>query len=312
MAKLRAKSLILAKLESPYGTDPTPSASTDAIITGIPQIELLGEPKQRNVVKPAFGMVPPINFADGIKITFDVEMYGVLVGASTPPIVGRLLRACGLTETIDNNVDVRYAFNSDYDGDSITIYYYQDGILHKATGCRGTFSTNLQVNEIAVFTFEFTGLYAGKASFASDVSFATPTFATHTPQIFNTAVLTANSYAAIIENLEFNINNNVVKRPSANAAYGVHSYSIVERDISGSIDPEVVALATFNPWALWADNTEFTLTFKIGAKITWSFNKVMVEQVTPGARESISTYGITWKPHIGLITGTEMLVVFAA
>lgn len=312
MALREFKSLLLFEKESNYGVDPTPTGAANAFLTSVPQIELLGAGKERNHVMASFGKPQPVNVGEGVKITFDTEFKGALTGTVTPPGIAPLLECCGFTETISSGVSATYAPNSTIDSTSGTIYFYKDGIVHKVSGCRGTFKLNLKTNEIAVATFEFTGLFVNSSTLASDVAIATPTFNSETPQIFRAANMTINSYAAIIENLTFDLGNTITKRPSANATTGVAAYSITQRQIKGSMDPEVKLLATFNPWALWVASTAYTVTWKIGSYITFTMSNCVLEIPKYETRDTLATYALSYEAHPSTATGNDDLsIVFA-
>lgn len=69
------KSLITAKIESVYGTDPTPAAATEALIVkGEPAFEVLGSSRSREVAMPTFGRLKGVNVGDGLKIAFTTEL----------------------------------------------------------------------------------------------------------------------------------------------------------------------------------------------------------------------------------------------
>jgi hypothetical protein len=168
---------------------------------------------------------------------------------------------------------------------------------------------SLKANEIAVASFEFTGLYVNSSTLAADGAIQTPTFNAETLNIFKSASMTINSYAAVIENLTFDLGNTITKRPSANAVTGVAAYSITQREISGSMDPEVVALSTFNPWALWVASTSYAVTWKIGTLIQFTMSNCIIEIPKYETRDTISSYAISYKAHPSVATGNDDLAI---
>jgi hypothetical protein len=99
MSLLTRKRTILAKIESTYGQDPTPTAQLDALLmsnlTVSPMEMTLAE---RNNVKAYMGNNPSVLAAIYAKVSFDIEM----AGSGTPgtaPAYDELLRACGLSAT---------------------------------------------------------------------------------------------------------------------------------------------------------------------------------------------------------------------
>jgi hypothetical protein len=99
MALLTRKRTILAKIESTYGQDPTPTAQLDAILMSNVNVSPMEMTlAQRNNVKAYLGNNPQVLAAIYAKVSFDVEM----AGSGTPgtaPAYDELLRACGMSAT---------------------------------------------------------------------------------------------------------------------------------------------------------------------------------------------------------------------
>lgn len=302
------KLVLLAKLETVYNQDAAPAA-TDAFLAEKPTFEILGKKGERKAVLPWYGTLPPINIGEGLKISFTLElrMSGAL---GTAPRVGRLLRACNMTETISAGVKVDYDPNSlQSTAESVTIYFYKDGQLYKLTGCRGSVKGNMKSNEIVMLSFEFTGMYA--AGFATTQALITPNFGAETgPFIFRGASFTFMGYAAsIFESFEFDLGNEIAKRPNANAAGGIEEYFIKDRNIKGSCDPEVVALATFDPWTKWDQSTPGDLSCQIGSaaasKLIVTCPSIVLDTPKHGERENTTTYALPWTSHPTVTAGNN-------
>jgi hypothetical protein len=97
--------------------------------------------------------------------------------------------------------------------DSATIYVYVGGdVLHKMTGCRGTWSLNATVGEIPTITFEMVGIYNAPTDTAAPAVTYT---AQATPQIFkagNASAFSFLDYSGCLQSLSFNIANETVYR----------------------------------------------------------------------------------------------------
>jgi len=130
MALKTREQLLLAKVESAYGTDST------------------------------------LQTGQYVEISFPVEIAGS-GAAGTSPGYSVLLEGCGFDETINASTSVVFAPNSD-STESLTLYFWQSGQLHKVTGARGTFTMSLSPGEIPVFNFTFTGLYNAPSTTAED------------------------------------------------------------------------------------------------------------------------------------------------
>jgi hypothetical protein len=195
------KRYILAKIESTYGTDPTPDAATNAILTtGLQRTIYEGNTVERNLDRATLGADEQINTGPYATVTFGVELAGSGT-AGTAPAWGPLLRACGWAETVDAGVDVEYAPVSE-DYESVSLYYDQDGERQIIKGCRGTVRFMLSPGQIPMLQFTFTGLYAKPAAITPvtpDISsFLTPLPVNKT----NTPTCTIGAYSAIMQSLE--------------------------------------------------------------------------------------------------------------
>lgn len=160
MAKKWKKRVIFAKIESVYGTDSAP-AVTDAILTKNLKLgdPYAGDRVARDLDLPDLGLQEEINVNPYCTVEFDVEIAGSGTAGVTPRY-GRLLRACGFTETVEagsgpNYVD--YDPNSDLN-DACTLKFQGDGVQHIFKGARGNVAINFQKG-IPFYHFNFSGLY---------------------------------------------------------------------------------------------------------------------------------------------------------
>lgn len=290
--KLKSKGVILAKTEVTYGVDPTPVAATNAIMVENPTIDPIIKKLVRNNVRSFMGKSLQLNIGEGLKITFKTELKGS-GAAGTAPEIGPLLRACNFTEVLVALASATYNPNSLIDSaESVTIYFYLDGLLHIASGCRGTFSLDAKAGEYGEISWDFTGIYAGPTDSANPV----PTLNATIPPRFVSGAFALDSYAAVIAALKISIGNAIGKRPSANAATGILQYIIKDRGVTGSIDPEVVSLATKSFWAMMASGAGVTFTGKFGATAgnicTITAPSVQLDDLKYGEREGILTYAL--------------------
>lgn len=262
------KAVVLAKIEGGgYGVDATPTGAANAILCEAPEIEVLDKALERNNVKSTFGAKEKLNIGEGLKLSFTTELRGSgATPPSTPPEIGVLFRAAGFTETIVATVGsecVKYTPHSNTDsGESASMYFYMDGLLHKLLGSRGTGpDLELKVNEYGKAKWEFTGLYAGIA----DAALVSPTFNATKPPVLRAAQFAIDGYAAVIETLKISCKGEIARRPDANAAGGILSWFIKERQITGEIDPEMVLKATKDFWGLWENSSQAAFTATIGS-----------------------------------------------
>lgn len=182
MPRYIRNTVLLAKIEATYGTDPSPTGASNAILVSDVSINPLSANNvNRDLVRGYFGGSDQLVGTYNVEVSFTVELAGSGT-ATTPPAWGDLLRACGFTQTVQT-ASVDYTPVSTFGSNSsVTLYYYLDGVLHEVNGARGTFTIDMNTGERPVMRFRFLGKYVAPVATAN----ATPTFtAFRTPKVVN-------------------------------------------------------------------------------------------------------------------------------
>jgi hypothetical protein len=143
-------------------------------------------------------------------------------------------------ETIVASTSVTYApVSSGFE--SCTLYFDNDGIRHKVTGCRGTFSMNCEVNAIPTLSFTMMGIYNAP----TDTSLPTATYTDQaTPVLFrqgNTSSFSIFGYSGILQALSLDIANENIYRELIG---GTKEVLLTDRKPAGEVTVEAVSLAT--------------------------------------------------------------------
>jgi len=257
---LTRRRLILAKIESTYGTDPTPTGGSNAILVRNLEIQpLVAETVNRELVRPYLGQSDQLLSQAHVEVSFEVELAGSGT-AGTAPAYGPVLRSCGLSETLVASTSATYApVSSSFQ--SCTIYYHQDGIRHKVTGCRGTFEITGEVGQIPVIAFTMTGIYNAP----TDETLPTPTYANQaTPLIFkqgNTTNFTAFSYSGCLQSYNFSIANDVIYRELVGCTKEI---MITNRAPSGTIMIEAPTIAAKDFFTIASGTSTGSITLQHG------------------------------------------------
>ena len=268
MPLLSRKRTILAKTEVTYGTDPTPTGVANAILVRNLNITPLNaELVSRDLVRPYLGASEQLLASSYVTVDFEVEMAGSGT-AGTAPAYGPLLLACGMASTVSAAVSVTYAPVSASFG-SATIYYNVDGVLHKVTGARGNVEMNIEVGQIPVFKFTFTGLYNAP----TDAALPTVTYtAFQTPQAANsdnTSAFSLYSYSGALQSVNVNLNNAITYR----TLIGAEDVLMTDRQVSGTAVFEAPTIAQKDYWSLALGSTLGTLDITHGTTVG---NKVQI------------------------------------
>jgi hypothetical protein len=260
MPLLTRKRLILAKAELTYGTDNTPTGADAVLVRNLEVTPLEADTVSRDLIRPYLGNSKQLLANTRVGITFEVELAGSGT-AGTPPRYGALLRACGFSETIVATTSVTYAPVS-ASFTSATIYFNNDGVLHKATGCRGTFTMTCNLNEIPVISFTMTGIYNAPTDTAAP---ATTYSLQATPLIFkngNTSNFSIFSYSGCLQSLSFDVANEVIYREPVGCNKEV---LITNRAPSGTAVIEAPSIATKDFFTIANGSTTGSITFQHGA-----------------------------------------------
>lgn len=160
MPRLFRNTLILGKIETTYATDAAPVPATDALLVSDCKLKTLDAKNvDRNLIRPFLGGSEQLVGDFSLGMDFTVELAGSGT-AGTAPAWGKLLRACAFAETVTAAARVEYTPITSSQ-ESLTIYYYLDGVVRKALGCRGTVSLDLGQGNRAQMKFSFTGLDGG-------------------------------------------------------------------------------------------------------------------------------------------------------
>lgn len=284
------RELILCKIESVYNTDPTPTGANDAI-----QVENISWSHaglrmiERPLIRTSLGKLKQVFGETLMQISFDVELkYSGTAG--TAPDLDPLFRSCGLGVTNVPATSDTYSLVSTAI-ESCTIYYYQDGMLYILTGCRGEPSFNLEAGNRGMMTFTMTG----HTSAPADIALATPTYDASVPAPVIGASFTVDSYAAILSKLEFSLGNTIATPSDINASDGFAAVQITSRDVSGSLDPEAVLVATEAFDANFRSGAAMALTTGVigpSAGNRWAITMpaVSYRSIAPGDRDGVRTY----------------------
>ena len=294
MALLLRKRLILIETESSYGTDPSPDGADAVLVRDLNITPQQSDVVNRDVVRPYLGASEQLLANTRVECSFSVELAGSGT-AGTAPQYGKALQACGLSETIVADTSVTYAPVS-ASFSSVTIYYNIDGLRHKVTGCRGTFSINCTVGEIPTIDFTFTGVYVAP----DDSALPSATYANQaSPLIFkngNTSSFQLLSYAGALQAFSFDLGNNLVYRELVG---GTKEVLLTDRAGTGSTTLEAVSIASKDYFAAALTdsslgNLDFTHGSTAGNIVDFASTRVDIGDVSYSDQDGIAMFNIPY------------------
>jgi len=146
--------------------------------------------------------------------------------------------------------------------ESSTIYFNNSGVLHKATGCRGSVSMNLEVGAIPVFNFSMTGIYNAP----TDTALPSTTYSNQTtPVLFKAGNTVAASFldydTAAISSISMDMANEIVYRELVGADKSV---LLTNRSPSGTAVLEAPTMAQKDFFTIANADTTGKICFQHG------------------------------------------------
>ncbi|MGN6229183.1 MAG: phage tail tube protein [Dyella sp.] len=276
---LRAKSMLaLAIAEVTYGVDPVPTGA-NAIVTSNAQLSPLeGSTVSRNLDRPTFGADQQLHVGVHAMLQFDVEFVGSGT-LGTPPAWGKLMKGCACSETVTATTSVVYAPDT-ASTESLTLYFFMDGQLHKLTGARGSFQLKVESGQIPHFTFQFWGIWSTPTSTAAPTPTGWSDFKIPTPVTFdNTQQVSLFGLASVFKTFDFDQGNQVTYFDNP----GEQEVSITDRQSKGSVSILAPAISDKDYFSTAKANTLGALSFSHGTDDTLriAFNSTQAQLLQP-------------------------------
>ncbi|MFN3646240.1 MAG: phage tail tube protein [Gemmobacter sp.] len=159
MSRHVRNTVIQAELETTYGSSAgiTWNGSSAILIAGTPRHRIERDTVPRDLIRNYFGGSEHLIASRKAVIEFSVELAGS-GAAATPPAFGKLLRACGMAETITVGPPANVSYNPITTAqESVTLRYFVDGVMYVSRGCRGTVQIDMTAYERPMLNFTFHG-----------------------------------------------------------------------------------------------------------------------------------------------------------
>jgi hypothetical protein len=278
MARYTKNTLITAKLETTYGLDAAPTGALNAILISDQTITPLDAQNiDRSLVRGSFGASEQLVGPASVKVGFSVELSGSGT-AGTAPAWGPLLQACACSEGILAS-PARVEYMPASTGlKSLTLYYFDDGVLHKLLGAMGECTLTAKVGERPMLKFEFTGLDGGVVMQGDTGSFSAwkKPVAVSKANIVDIALGVAYAAGAVTGGTPYSSTGLELKfgNVAAFTAMGRdETVDITDRDSGGSTEIDLTAAQEVAMMAAVKVNTTFSLAMTIG---TATGNKITI------------------------------------
>ena len=269
MSRYMRNTTLLAKVETGYGVDIVPTGAANAMLVSDVTIAHTYANVGRDLIRSFMGGSEELVGTKHVSIECTVELQGSGT-AGTAPAWGPLLRACGFAESDLTTPDrVEYAPVSTA-FESVSIYYYMDGALHKALGCRGNVEIGAGIGERPTLKFSLLGIDGGVTAAAPSgvtyASFKTPLIVTeaNVAEFLMGCTYAAGAFsggaAVCSRGLALNAGNDVQYIPTL----GCEGVDIVSRAATGSLSLDLAAAAEVTAMAAVEANTLSSIGMRLG------------------------------------------------
>lgn len=267
MPRLSWRKGIVGKIETVYGTDAAPAGGTDAIqLIGDVDVQSIDlETEEADIARVTMGadaIVP--SGAEFKRLRFGCQLQSS-AALGTAPAMKSLLRACGMSETINAGVDVQYDFNSTAP-DALTLKYNEDGELHVLLGAKGGWEITYDAKKRPRIMFEMVGLYGGISDSAMFSPLTLTAWKNAVPvNNVNTTPFSLHGVTSLqLYQLTLNTNPTFAKRHCV----GAHEVILVNRRVEGSLTIAKPTIASFDYMAKVRNATLGALALTHGAAAT--------------------------------------------
>lgn len=261
--------VITLAIEAVAGTDVLPTGLANAMLVADMSIDPLdAKDIPRNLIRGFFGGSEQLVGVASVKIGFTVELAGSGT-AGTAPAWGAAMLACAMAEgTLTTPPRIEYSPVST-GLKTATIYYYDDGVLHKAFGVMGNVAISAKAGERATLKFDFVGLDGGVSAAMTSGTYAAwkkPVALTKSNVIDVTigATYLAGAFTGGTvypsTGLELQLGNAV----NFDALLSEETVDITDRDSTGSVELKLTAAQEVAFMAIVKSNVTQSIAFTIG------------------------------------------------
>lgn len=312
MSQLVKNRILLAKLETVIGTDPTPTVGANAVEVRNLKINNSADVLQRDNIRGNISQVAPVIGKRYVEISFDVEIKG----SGSVGVAGQLsalLQACSFAETASVGSSVVYLPTSVQNAKTCTLWVYNldtgSARLQKINAAVGNVSFKIEAGQVGIASFAMRGTY----NLPTDVALpSAPTYETTTPPAVENAAFTLNSISTlIVKSLGIDMANEVAVCDDISSPAGIKKFIIAGRKPKGTFDPEAGLVAGYDWWTDWAASTKRALSVAVGATagniITITAPKVVVTGIKDGDNGGVLTADNSFE--LGLNAGDDEISI---
>ena len=253
---LTRKQVILAINETTYGTDPA-MTGTNAILAYDIDMDVKGEKLERAVMRDTLTPLPHVIGMKEVVLNFKTE----IVGSNAAPNIAPLLSGVGFDTGVVSGTARTYTFLDD-NHYSVAFKVYKDSNVHKVLGCRGNVKFILEAGKYGVAEWAFQGLYDPVAAVSGTIDVSG--LSANKPPILYNSLFQIAGFSPVTSKAEIDLGNEIVRRASLNASYGVAEFKLVGRKPSMSFDADAVVESSNPFFGDWSGAIVDTFSIDVG------------------------------------------------
>lgn len=263
---LTRRTVIWAIKETVYGTDPAMAAANGILAYDV-DFDVKGEKLERPVLRDTLS---PIAHVIGMKecaLTFKTELKGGGATGTLPniPEIAPLYTGCGFDTGLYTGTALQYSLvSSETELNSVSFRVFIDGNVHKILGSRGSVKFNLSAGKYGEAEWSFMGLFDPVAT--STLPDLASLGDTKPPIVYN-ASFQIGGFSPITSAAEIDLANNVIRRDSLNATYGVNGFRVTDRKPTMSFDADAVVESSNPFWGDWEGSVVDTFGILVGSNV---------------------------------------------
>lgn len=262
---LSRRTVIGAIREATYGTDPAITGA-NCILAYDVDLDIKGEILERDITRDSLSPMPHVIGMREVALTFKAEMKGGGLSGTVPTPsseLGVLLSGCGFDTGVNTGTTLVYSLVSQESlMNSLSFRVYKDGNYHKILGARGSVKFNMEAGKYGVAEFSFQGMFN---PVAADTIMDISGLTANKPPICYNASFQIAGFSPVASKAEIDLGNEVVRRDSLNAAYGVGAFRLTSRKPTLAFDADAVVEASNPFWGDWDGSIVDTFNITIGA-----------------------------------------------
>lgn len=306
-AKLVTGFILFAKNEATYGVGAALAGATDAIqlASDFPVFNIAygvdGSRKGGQYTGGLLKRVAPSGATIEGKVKIEARGSGSAYTATAQvPNLHPFLMACGMSCSYTAGTNVYKPSPLGTADNSAAMNIYDRGEFTPVSGAVGTWTLTAGDSGPAYFEFDLKGLPGTPTDLASPPARTFLNAGILPPKNESIALTISGSSGFVCRNWSYEHGIEVSPRTNVNAASGHNGFAMGRRNPVFKCQVEGIAVATFDPYAKYADGSNMPITLTVGVATngyTLSLPQAQLTGVSKAADGPVAMWDLTWTPY---------------